>query len=148
MARLWDAATGELLAPPLPHQAWVFAVAFRPDGRAALTGSRDHTARIWDVATGQPIGPAFRHTGDVWSASFAPDGRSILTGDVFGRAKVFPVAPEWPFDLERAAARVEVLTGLRLDAARRLIQPLDNASWHAARDRLRTPGATGVEKKP
>ena len=49
MARLWVAATGWPLAPPLQHQDKVWAVAFSPDGKNVLTGSDDHTARLWDV---------------------------------------------------------------------------------------------------
>src|SRR5262249_9833316 len=44
-ARLWDARTGRPFGRPLAHQASVFSVAFRPDGRALLTTSLDHWAR-------------------------------------------------------------------------------------------------------
>ena len=33
----------------MTHQASVLSVAFSPDGRSLITGSRDGTARIWDV---------------------------------------------------------------------------------------------------
>ena len=49
-ARLWDAATGRPLGPPLDHLVGVRAVAFSPDGKAVLTGSQDRTARLWDVS--------------------------------------------------------------------------------------------------
>ncbi|WP_406695406.1 serine/threonine-protein kinase [Singulisphaera sp. Ch08] len=137
MARLWDVSTGELRIPPLPHQAWVFAVAFSPDGATVLTGSRDQSARLWDAATGQPIGPPFGHLNHVWAVSFAPDGNSILTGDVDSTARVFAMAPTLPDDLERVARRMEVFTGLRLDATRRFVVPLDNATWRTTRDRLK-----------
>jgi WD40 repeat protein len=37
------------LGPRLRHQDQVMAVAFSPDGKAVLTGSRDKTARLWKV---------------------------------------------------------------------------------------------------
>jgi hypothetical protein len=46
-ARLWSAATGKELTPPLRHRGPVRAVAFSPDGKAVLTGSADNTARLW-----------------------------------------------------------------------------------------------------
>jgi WD40 repeat protein/Flp pilus assembly protein TadD len=44
--RVWDAATGDPISPPLLHPAEVESVAFSPDGRLLLTTS-DHAARVW-----------------------------------------------------------------------------------------------------
>ena len=56
-ARLWDAATGKPIGPPMHasgrgHVPWPSA----PTARPSLTGSEDKTARLWDAATGKPIG--------------------------------------------------------------------------------------------
>jgi WD40 repeat protein/tRNA A-37 threonylcarbamoyl transferase component Bud32 len=64
----------------LHHDGWVWAVAFSPDGRTALTGGKDNLARRWDARTGRPIGEPLRHSHPVWAVSFSPDGRTILTG--------------------------------------------------------------------
>ncbi|HWG42526.1 MAG TPA: protein kinase [Gemmataceae bacterium] len=64
----------------LHHDGWVWAVAFSPDGRTALTGGNDKVARRWDTRTGRPIGEPLRHRHPVWSVAFSPDGRTILTG--------------------------------------------------------------------
>jgi WD40 repeat protein len=53
-SRLWAAATGQPLGPPLTHQGAVRAVAFRPDGKTVMTGSADKTAQIREVASVLP----------------------------------------------------------------------------------------------
>jgi tetratricopeptide (TPR) repeat protein len=55
-ARLWEAATGKLLAV-LHHEGQVRAVAFSPDGRVALTGSSDSAARLWEMVRPAPDDP-------------------------------------------------------------------------------------------
>jgi WD40 repeat protein/serine/threonine protein kinase len=92
--RLWEAATGDLLYPPLPHPEPVWAVAFSPNGRTFLTGCRDRHARLWLTATGLPMGPPMPHEGNVRSLTFSRDGRLFLTGSASdrGRAQLW-VAP-------------------------------------------------------
>src|SRR5262249_4481398 len=64
----------------LPHSDWTWAVAFSPDSRTIVTGSKDRTAQLWDAVTGQPIGPPLKHEYPVWAVAFSPDGRTLLTG--------------------------------------------------------------------
>jgi WD40 repeat protein/septum formation inhibitor MinC len=63
------------------HEHIVSSVAFSPDGRRIVSGSRDQTLRLWDAQTGQPIGEPLRgHEREVSSVAFSPDGRRIVSG--------------------------------------------------------------------
>ena len=42
-ARVWDAADGQPISPPLKHEGHVFHAALSPDGRYALTAGDDNT---------------------------------------------------------------------------------------------------------
>ena len=55
-------------------------VAFSPDGRRILTGSKDGTAKVWDADKGQAFFSLKAHKFAVRSVAFSPDGRRILTG--------------------------------------------------------------------
>ncbi|MBE9030531.1 WD40 repeat domain-containing protein, partial [filamentous cyanobacterium LEGE 11480] len=59
----------------------VWSVAFSPDGKRIVSGSRDATLRLWDAQTGQPIGqPLKGHSNPVLSVAFSPDGKRIVSG--------------------------------------------------------------------
>ncbi|MBI5667889.1 MAG: protein kinase [Chloroflexi bacterium] len=61
------------------HNDRVTSVAYSPDGRTALSGSRDSTAILWNVATGEILHRLEGHSDWVWDVAFSPDGRLALT---------------------------------------------------------------------
>jgi tetratricopeptide (TPR) repeat protein len=149
--RLWDLVTRKELIPPLRHQGPVSGLAFTPDGKAIATSSAsqstDKTSRLWDVATGYPIGPLLKHADGVLVALSAR-GETVFTwSKVSG---LVPVPPDLPDELERVAAWVEVITGLRLDTHQGLVRVLDNTAWLERRERLTQlggPPETGPEQR-
>jgi WD40 repeat protein/predicted Ser/Thr protein kinase len=96
-ARLWDPATGDVVAA-LSHEDPVWAVAFGPDGRTALTASGTR-ARLWDVAAARPIDPTLMHPEMVWAVAFSPDGKILLTGCLDGTARVWRTDTGRPTEL-------------------------------------------------
>ena len=90
-ARLWDAASGKLIAS-FDHQDGVSAAKFSPDGARILTASADKTAKLWDAASGKLIA-SFAHQDTVRWAEFSPDGARILTASWDKTAKLWGVAP-------------------------------------------------------
>ncbi len=140
VARLWDAATGRPVAPPLRHDGLLRAVAISPDGRTILTGSYDRTAQLWDKATGKPIGPAFRHESQVWFVGFSSDGGTAFSGGQENAAYLWEVPRSTEEPIDRIDLAVEVETGLTLGPTASLSK-LDVSAWRILRDRLTAPPA-------
>lgn len=88
-ARVWDAATGLPITPPIPHRAGVSAVQFTPDGRRVATGSSDGAIQFWDATSGLATPPACRHAAEVNWIEFSPDGASIVTASQDSTAQVW-----------------------------------------------------------
>ena len=51
--KLWDVATGKLLASLRGHTGAVYTVAWSPDGKTLASGSDDRTVKLWDAAVGK-----------------------------------------------------------------------------------------------
>jgi WD40 repeat protein len=62
---------------------------FRPDGRAILTASDDHTACLWNARTGCELREPFVHPDAVTSGAFSTDGLRVLTTCADGVARVW-----------------------------------------------------------
>jgi hypothetical protein len=134
-ARVWHAATGQPVTPPLRHDSRLEHAAFSPDGRRLVTASMDETARVWDAATGEPVTPALRHGSNLWHAAFSPDGRRLVTAADDARLWELPFEDRPVADLVLIA---QVLTGLEMRAPGQLV-PLDvarfRADWAALRSK-------------
>ncbi len=96
MARIWNAATGQLIATLTGHTDGVSAACFSPDGTRVVTASGDKTARIWNAATGQPIAILTGHADGVEAASFSPDGTRVVTASRDKTARIWNAATGQP----------------------------------------------------
>ena len=56
VVRLWDAATGEAIAGPLPHGNRSLRLKANPNGNILLSHSSDHLIRLWDISA-LPLSP-------------------------------------------------------------------------------------------
>src|SRR5205823_3617849 len=86
--RLWDlAGVKEVRCFAMPGQ--VYAVAFSPDGRRALSGGNDWARlRLWDLETGKELLQLGQDTSAL-SVAFSPDGRRALSSSRDGTTRLW-----------------------------------------------------------
>jgi WD40 repeat protein len=87
--RLYDAASGKTLGPPMfGHYNTVSALAFSPDSKLLASGGMDSVVRLWDSATGQPFGlPFLGPSQGISSLAFSGDGSQLVGVD--GEGSIF-----------------------------------------------------------
>jgi WD40 repeat protein len=90
--KLWEVSSGREVRTFQGHTEAVDSVAFSPDGRYALSGSRDQTVKLWDVSSGREARTFQGHTYWVLSVAFSPDGRYVLSGSHDHSMKLWEVS--------------------------------------------------------
>jgi WD40 repeat protein len=76
--RLWDAATGQSIADPLPHGGFVRALALSPDGtRLVAMGDGTDGRRVWDVASRRQVATYRTAEKQTWAVAYRPGGAHI-----------------------------------------------------------------------
>jgi eukaryotic-like serine/threonine-protein kinase len=78
--RIWEVATGRLIAAGPTAQPGFASVTFRPDGRKIIAGGFDGLTYLFDAETAQSRSSTVSHTEPVGVFDFSPDGRTVLTG--------------------------------------------------------------------
>ena len=78
--RLWDAGTGRLRLPPMPHGNYVSSLAFQPDGKVLAAGDFNGLVRFWDTAMGREAGRPLPQGEIVASLAYSPDGKVLAVG--------------------------------------------------------------------
>jgi WD40 repeat protein len=77
--KVWKTGDWERPRWTVPLTCDVTCMAWTPDGRGLLTGSKDGAVRLWDVAEGKQLAHREAHTAAVGCLAFSPDGRLLAT---------------------------------------------------------------------
>jgi WD40 repeat protein len=80
--RLYDFASGEIVALLRGHKSVVNVLNFSPDGSKLVSGSGlgDLSAIVWDVPGRRLMHRLVGHKADLYGAIFTPDGERAVTG--------------------------------------------------------------------
>jgi WD40 repeat protein/tRNA A-37 threonylcarbamoyl transferase component Bud32 len=124
IARLWDTTTGKELHRLESHEGEISAVAFGPDGKLLLVGSKGFTARLWDTATGKETHALKGHQGKIEVVAFSRDGQTIGTGSADGTVRLWDTATEE--QLGAPLAHGGKVTALAVNSDRRTVLTLSS----------------------
>jgi WD40 repeat protein/Flp pilus assembly protein TadD/tRNA A-37 threonylcarbamoyl transferase component Bud32 len=119
-SRLWEMATGKLLASYRSSDRRVNEIMLRLDNRWSDRDNNEaggeYRAWLIEPSTGGPLTPMFRHDRTIRAQSSSFDGRRLLTWGADRTARIWDITPDDrpAADLMRLA---EVLSWRRLDSA-------------------------------
>lgn len=91
-ARVFDTASGSLVAELKGQGAAVASVAWSPDGKRVVTGTFGGKAKFWDPAGWREVATLDAQRYWVTDVAFDADGKRLLTSGMEGVAKVWNVA--------------------------------------------------------
>ena len=77
--RVWDVASGKVVALIEDHADWVLDLAFSPDGKKIATASRDKTCKVFDVEKKESLVTFPGHAQTVDAVAFSPDGKFVAS---------------------------------------------------------------------
>ena len=69
------------------HTQAITALAFAPEGRMAVSGSRDRSLRLWNLDTGENLRSYTGHGEDLPAAAISTDERSLFSAGADGKLK-------------------------------------------------------------
>jgi WD40 repeat protein len=83
---------GSLIRTLEDHTSVVTAVAVTPDGRRAVSASRDRTLRVWDLGSGQVVRTLEGHSKAVTAVAVTPDGYGAVSASRDGTLRLWDLA--------------------------------------------------------
>jgi WD40 repeat protein len=126
--RLYDLASGKLLALLKGHISTVVSLAFSPDSKRLVSGSwlGDLSAIIWDVEGRKQLHRLQGHTAEIYGVAFTPDGQRVVTSSLDTTLRLWRVA-DGGLIAELKGHKEKVYRGLAVRSSDSLIASGDDA---------------------
>ena len=127
-ARVWDVATGKLVATSTCHQGPVTSARFSWNGTLIATASEDDIACVWSVDDNEFVSFLRGHTAPVRSVRWSRDDRYVVTASDDGIAYVFDASLGKQVAQARGHAKALVAAELSPDGTRLLTASTDHTA--------------------
>jgi WD40 repeat protein len=85
--RVWEVATGRLVAVLDDHTQPVGCLVFSPDGRKLVSGSFDTSVRIWDFSSHKAVKVYHGHSSAIAGIAIHPDGQRVASASLDSRLR-------------------------------------------------------------
>jgi WD40 repeat protein/serine/threonine protein kinase len=121
-----DLQGGWLLLTLEGHDEEITAVAITPDGRFAMSGSKDSTLRLWELATAKCLRTFKGHEQGVTAVAVTPDGRFVVSGSEDKTLRLWDIA---------TAKCLRIYKGHRLGVTAAAIAPYGQFLVSGSKDR-------------
>ncbi len=116
-ARVWDAASGELLLTLAGHQGRLWDATLTPDGERIATAGADGALILWDAESGEQLFILSSQPGGILSLAFSPDGKFLAASGADGSVRVYVM----PIEALMALARDRLTRELTAEECRRYL---------------------------
>jgi WD40 repeat protein len=98
VVRLWDIASGQLLASHSQKVRFLHCVTFSPDGKLLAFADELSAIFLWDPSGQRPLRKLVGHAGPVNALTFSPDGRTLASASMDHTIKL------WHPDIDQEVA--------------------------------------------
>lgn len=88
--KMWDLATGSLLATFSGHASFVCSVSIAPDGIRLAAGAFDGSIKVWNIHSGDVIAKLYHGSPDA-KVAWSPTGEALTSGGADGVLRVWDV---------------------------------------------------------
>jgi RNA polymerase sigma factor (sigma-70 family) len=126
VVRVWDPETGREVSRFESRRAWVYALAYSPDGKALAAGARGDLVLL-DPTTGKEQFRAEAQKRDILALAFFPDGKKVASAGVSGTVRFTDAATGK--ETQSLEAQREEIWGLAISPDGKVV-----ASWGPVRE--------------